>query len=237
MMKKLAILGLLAAAGGAHAQLYLNGPVVNGSGLSVLSLPATTFGFGAQTTAANAVADDFTVTGAGWNVSSLDFFGYQTGSTSFTFQAATWSIVSGTINGSVVASGTTAVTNGGRVGYRVTDTTLADTQRGIYRANADIADLVLGAGHYWLTWSLTGSLASGPWQPPTSDARTGNAMQSVASGPFVTLEEAGSGLSVELPFAINGSTVTTAVPEPSTYALMLLGGLAVAGVARRRKAR
>lgn len=229
-----AILSL--AAGSIHAvTLHNNGPVVNGSGLSVLAAPATTFGFGAQTSAGNAVADDFTV-GAGqtWNVESLSFYGYQTLSTGFTFQNATWSVVQGDVNtGTVIASGTTAVVNGGRVGYRVTETTLGDTTRGIYNAVADVSDFSLAAGTYWLRWSLTGSLVSGPWQPPTSDAAVGNAAQSTASGAFATLVEAGSGLGVTLPFTINGTV--TSVPEPSSVAMMLAGVAALVGVSRRRR--
>ncbi|WP_428503091.1 PEP-CTERM sorting domain-containing protein [Roseateles sp.] len=236
-MKKLMLLSLLAAAGAAHADvIYSNGPVVGGNGLSVLTSPASTFGFGMNTAAGISVADDFTVAaGSVWNVQSLDFFGYQTGSTGFTFTNATWSIVSGDVNsGTVVASGTTALTNGGRQGYRVTETTLTNTQRGIYKAQADVADFSLDAGTYWLRWSLAGSLASGPWQPPTSDAREGNAAQALSGAPFEALTEAGSGLSVELPFGVNG-TIAAAVPEPSSYLLMLAGGLAVVGMARRRR--
>ena len=136
--------------------------------------------------------------------------------------------------GTVLASVLTAVTNGGLQGYRVTETTLTNTQRGIYKANADVNDFQLAAGTYWLRWSLAGSLASGPWQPPTSDARTGNAAQALAGASFSTITETGSGLSVELPFGVNG-TIAAAVPEPSSYLLMLAGGLAVAGVARRRR--
>lgn len=236
-MKKLILLSLLAAAGAAHADvIYNNGPVVGSNGLSVLAAPATTFGFGMNAAAGVAVADDFTVAaGSVWNVQSLDFYGYQTGSTGFTFSNATWSIISGDVNtGTVVASGVTAVTNGGLQGYRVTETTLTNTQRGIYKANADVNDFQLEAGTYWLRWSLAGSLASGPWQPPTSDAAAGNAAQSLTGAPFSTIVEAGSGLSVELPFGVNG-TIAAAVPEPSSYLLMLAGGLAVAGVARRRR--
>jgi hypothetical protein len=235
-MKRLVLLSIAAAACGLAnaAELYNNGPAVT-AGLSVLTSPATTFGFGDQTTAGNIVADDFTI-GAGqtWNIQSLGFFGYQTGSTAFTFQQASWSVVSGSVNGTVVASGVTNLTNGGLQGYRVTSTTLTNTQRGIYKAQADVTDFSLGAGQYWLTWSLTGSLASGPWQPPTSDARTGNAMQyTTASGAFATLTDAGSLLTAELPFVINGTVA--AVPEPSSYMLMLAGGLAMAGLVRRRR--
>ena len=41
--------------------------------------------------------------------------------------------------------------------------------------------------------------------------------------------------SFELPFVMTGTV--TAVPEPSTYALMLAGAVAVVGAARRRAAK
>lgn len=223
----------------AQAQvIYNNGPVVDGNGLSILlssTVGSSTLGLGNQTTAGNAVADDFTI-GAGntWNVTSIDFYGYQTGATAFTFQQATWSIVSGDVNtGTVVASGVTNVTNGGQVGFRVTETTLTATDRRIFRASADVADFSLGAGTYFLRWSLTGSLASGPWQPPTSDSAAGNAFQSTTGGAFAPWSDAASFATATLPFTLNGTV--TAVPEAGTLAMMLAGGLAVAGAARRRR--
>ena len=238
MMKKIAFAVLALVAGVTNAaELFNNGPVVDATGVSVIAPDASTFGFGAQSGSGNFVADDFNVTaGKSWNVSSLSFYGYQTGANGFSFTSATWSIVSGDdVNtGNVIASGTTGVTNGGLAGYRVTDSTLTNKQRAIYKVDADIADVKLGSGHYWLTWGLAGTAASGPWQPPTSDGREGNAAQSTGGDDFLQLEETGSGLSVELPFAVNGTIA--AVPEPETYA-MLLGGLGLIGLARRRARR
>lgn len=234
-LKHLISLGLLAALGSAQAaELYSNGPAVLGTPpLSVIRDGGTLFGAGAQASIPNLVADDFGVTGAGWNVESLSFFSYQSfAGSAFTFTGVTWSVIAGDVNsGTVVASGTTTATNGGLVGYRVTPTTLTNTDRAIFRVDLDVSDFNLAAGNYWLRWGLTGSLASGPWQPPTADGVVGNAQQSLASAAFTSLVDAGDGLGIELPFLVHGSVV----PEPGTWALMLAGGLAVAGVARRRR--
>ena len=145
--------------------------------------------------------------------------------------------VSGDVNtGTVIASDTSLVTNGGLQGYRVSSDTSA-TNRGIFLANADIDDLFLGAGDYWLRWSLTGSDSfSGPWVPVVSDARTGNAQQSIAGGLFDTLTDSGNQLTVELPFSVNGSATTNEVSSPSVLAIFGLGLLSLAGARRRRKA-
>jgi hypothetical protein len=218
------------------AEIFNNGPVVNGNGLSVRATSAATLTFGAQTGSRNALAEDFTVSGAGWLISSIDFFALQNNASTFTLKDVSWSIMAGDANnGSLVASGVTALSNGGLLGYRVTDATLNSKARPIYRASADIADVSLAAGHYWLRWSMTGSLSSGPWTPPTSDARLGNAMQSVAGSSFASILDAGSQVGVELPFVLNGA-ILAAVPEPSSAALALLGGLGLLAATRRRRA-
>lgn len=238
-MKKALVFVLIAAAGAAHsAVLYNNGPVVaSPGGLSVLTLPYSTYGFGANTTGGTAVADDFVVpAGTTWNISSVDFYGYQTGAVGFTFQQATWSLLAGDVNtGTVIASGVTSVTNGGLVGYRVQNTTPTDTNRAIYRVQADVPDFSVSAGTYWLRWSLTGTAASGPWQPPTSDNLTGNARQltNTSGGLYNTIVELGTSLAPTLPFTLNGTVA--AVPEPGSWLLMLAGAAGVVSVVRRRR--
>lgn len=236
-MKKLAILGLIALSGvAAHAdELFNNGPVVNANGRSILIRPSTTYGFADGTASGYSVADDFTVTGTGWNVTDLDFFNYQTSAGAFTFTDVTWSILSGSdpSSATVVASGTTAVTNAGLVGYRVTLGTRTNTDRAIYDLNADISDVTLAAGDYWLVWNVNGTGASGPWQPPTSDRRAGNALQYDSStGTYSALVDTGSGKQLDAPFIINGTVA--AVPEPATWA-SLAAGLGLLGLMRSRR--
>ena len=237
MKKHLIALGLLVAFGSAQAiDLFNNGAAVAGTpAISVIRTGGTLLGAGAQGSVPNSVADNFTVGGPGWNVQSLSFFSYQTGAASaYTFTGLNWSIVSGDVTaGAVVASGGGALTNGGLQGYRVSSTTLTDTNRAIFRLNVDVTDFNLAAGNYWLRWGITGSLASGPWQPPTANGAIGNGQQSLTGAAFAGVVDAGDGLGVEFPFIIAG----TVVPEPGTWALMMAGGLAVVGAARRRQQR
>ena len=236
-MKKLLTLCLEAAAatGSQAVVLFDNGAAASGTPpLSVIRPGGTLLGAGAQASIPNLVGDNFSVSGPGWNVQSLTFYGYQSfAASAFTFTSATWSIVSGDVNtGSVVASGTGApVTNSGLVGYRVSPTTLTNPDRAIFAINVDIPDVTLAPGSYWLRWGLAGSLASGPWQPPTADGVVGNAVQSLANAAFLPVVDAGDTLGVEFPFTIQGSVV----PEPSTYAMLLAGAAAVLSITRRRR--
>ncbi|MEG3123520.1 PEPxxWA-CTERM sorting domain-containing protein [Sphingomonas sp. GB1N7] len=230
-----AVLSVTATAAQA-AILFDNGPVVTG-GVSILTTPATTLGFGSNASAT--LADNFTISGASWNISSLDFYGYQTNAGGFTFTNVTWSIVSGTnVNtGTVLASGTTAVTNAGLVGYRASSTTPTDQTRAIYRINADITDITLGAGNYFVTWALAGTAASGPFVPPVVGSQgTGNALQSLSGAAYTTLTDAGSGQTLDVPFTINGTVAASAVPEPATWAMMI-GGFGMVGGAMRSRRR
>lgn len=235
-MKKLFVLSVIAVAatGSQAAELFNNGAAVSGTPpLSVIRTGGTLFGAGAQGNIPNLVADDFSVGANPWTVESLSFFSYQSfAASSFTFTGVTWSIVSGDVSsGTVVASGTGTAVNGGLAGYRVTSTTLSNTDRAIFQVNVDVPDFSLSSGNYWLRWGLTGTAASGPWQPPTANGAIGNAAQSLANAAFAGVVDAGDGAGVEFPFIIQGSVV----PEPSTYALLLAGGVAVVAASRRRR--
>jgi len=83
----------------------------------------------------------------------------------------------------------------------------------------------LAAGNYWLV-AVAGAGFSGQWQSGTD---TPNGSWAYASGSTWT--------AVDSPFTGMPAariTVAAAVPEPSTYGLMLAGGLFLAAAARRK---
>lgn len=225
-MKFVCIAVLAAAGSAASAQLWNNGAAVDGSGLSILGASDGTLGAGHQISAGNSVAEDFSAAVA-WNVTGFSFYAYQTGATAFSFTGAAWQIAN--THGDALALTSSSVSNGGLVGYRVTTTTLTNTQRPIYRVDVTGLNINLAAGSYVLRWSLSGSLASGPWAPPVpGSVGSGNARQSIAGGAFNPLVDGLSLGGMELPFLIHG----TAVPTPASLALLGLGGLAAG---RRRR--
>src|SRR4030065_1650125 len=71
------------------ALLFDGGPLITHPGGGAGGLDASAvqtallmslYGFGNQITAGNAMADDFVVTGGGWTIDEITFFGYQTNS-------------------------------------------------------------------------------------------------------------------------------------------------------------
>jgi hypothetical protein len=237
VMKKFFALGMALCAGASQAVvLYNNGPVVNSGGLSILNAPATTLGI--TSNALNTLADNFTVSGAGWTLDSVDFYAYQPqppGPGVFTFSRVNWQIYAGSNIDTAAgfAGGTTAVTNAGQVGFRVTETALTDQQRTVFRINADIPNLTLPAGNYFLVWAFEGTGTSGPFVPPVlGSLGVGNAYESRFGGRFEPLQDLGSRQSYDLPFSLNGTLLP--VPEPSSLTLLLAGGLILVRALRRR---
>ncbi|HPJ63611.1 choice-of-anchor J domain-containing protein, partial [Lentimicrobium sp.] len=150
--------------------LYDNGPLVNspgtGSGGADESILQTglgmgTYGFGMQQSAGNSVADDFEVTG-NWNIQNIEFFGYQTGSsTSSTFTGVFCRVYDGAPN----AGGT--VIWGDLVTNRMISTEWSNiyrndngpggsTDRPVMRIVAETPGLTLSPGTYWVEWQTTG---------------------------------------------------------------------------------
>jgi hypothetical protein len=198
-----------------------------------LTVANTTAGFRALVTT-DRIADDFVVpSGQTWTITSIRFFGYQTGSTTTsTFTGLTFRILNGPPPTGTVVFGdmttnrlsTTGFSNIYRTFNTVVPavcggaTTPAATNRPIMELNADGLNIVLPAGTYWLDWSYTGTGVSGPWCPLTTvvDTRTANpaanALQSVNIGAtYVAVTDAGQGcaptpIAQDYPFIITGDS-------------------------------
>jgi len=211
---------------GPDAVLFDNGPLVThpgggggGADASAVqtALLMSLYGFGFQSTVPNRMADDFTVTDAGgWDVQTITFFGYQTGSTTTsTFTDIYVQIWDGAPNagGAVVFGDYTtnrlSSTTWSNI-YRVLDTGLTDTQRPIMAIVATIGT-TLAQGDYWVDFSAAGSGASGPWAPPISilgQTATGNALQyTLSAGVWAAAIDTGSGAQQGMPFIIEGLVV------------------------------
>lgn len=212
--------------------LHDNGPYYNSPGtgpsganesvLYTTSFGMTTIGFGHQVTAFNRVADDFAISDCRWQVDSIVFFGYQTGSTTTsTFTAVNfriWDSIPDATGSNIVFGDTTTnrmtrtVWSGA---YRITETTPGNTTRPIMRNVCAVSGLVLTTGTYWLDWQSNGSLASGPWAPsrtPVGVSITGNGKQRIGSV-WNNLVDGGTGTPAQgLPFIIYG-TVLDPVPD------------------------
>jgi len=218
--------------------LYDNGPLVThpGGGLGGADASALqttlgmgTYGFGAQVSAGNSVADDFTISGSAWDIGEIDFFSYQTGSgpnpSINDVRVQIWdgppnaggAVIYGDLTTNVLYSA--SFTNI----YRVLDTDLLNGDRPVMLVTVLLPTvLTLQPGTYWLHWQLGGSGSfSGPWVPPVTvlgSTGTGNALQYTSTGwaPIMDIgpqdmaflisgPQAGPAVSSD-PFPANGAT-------------------------------
>ncbi|MCX7612383.1 MAG: T9SS type A sorting domain-containing protein [Ignavibacterium sp.] len=220
--------------------LFNNGPLVTlpgggcaGGDASILdqTLGLTVFGFSANKATFFYIADDFTST-ANWRIDSIKFFSYQTGATTVSLTGVFVRIWNGAPNGGgtvVWGDTTTNRMSAARFTniYRALNTTPTDCQRRIQEVIAPV-NVTLPPGTYWVEWGFTGSLASGPWQPPITiagQAVTGNALQrngttwqALVDGtngqgaPFILyggISDAGQLLPFNLTAPANNATITT----------------------------
>lgn len=175
----------------------------------------TILGRNINETAKYKVGDDFTLPTAA-HISTIDFYAYQTGSsTTSTFTGAFVSIYdSEPVDSTSVPIWTSGpnnvMTSAEWTGiYRTSATALNDTTRPIMRVTTAI-DTTLPAGTYWVTVSMTGSLASGPWCPPVSIpgmVSTGNGIQLV-NGVWQAWSDDTSLEQLGVPFVVKGSFVS-----------------------------
>jgi hypothetical protein len=236
------------AMAGSSGLLWDNGPLVTNPGAGFDAADVSAVSPGQNLLGGNfnlpsfSRADNFTVTGGGWNISSMMFFGYQTNggipSTITGLYARIWldtdgdgidgddSVVWGDMTTNIMSfTGWTGI-------YRTSATAFDNTQRPIMNILADGLDVTLADGEYWVEFAATGSTTSGPWVPLVSSpdaAIIGNSLiYSVSAGTWSQAIDSGNSEGYELPFMING----TVVPAPAAIALLGLAGLA--GSRRRR---
>ena len=160
-----------------NAQTYVNsnlstGATATGGGAapagytwSELQPGSTSFGAGASITNNIRLGDDFTVpAGNTWNLTSMTFFGYQTGFTGTTspFTTIRVTIHSGSIIGPVVFGDQTTnrfASSSDALMYRIANATPGTTRR-IWSINATTV-VTLPAGTYWIEFAtnVTGGVA------------------------------------------------------------------------------
>ncbi len=208
------------------AVLYDNGPLVThpgggfgGADASALqtAIGLNVYGFGHAVSSGFRVADDFTVPAGGWNISTITFYAYQTGSTTTSTinnvnlviwdgQPGASNIVFGDTTTNRLASST--FTNI----YRSIDTGLLANNRPIM-ANVVTVNTALPAGTYWLDWQAGGTLSSGPWVPPVSilgqtNPPGANAQQYNLTSWVPLIDSGTAAAPQDLPFLIEGQGAT-----------------------------
>jgi len=212
---------------GGSGELFDNGPLIThvgegpaGTDVSLLqnaTLGLNTLGAGAGNVNGVFDADDFTVTAPeGWDIDTLTFYTYQTGSTTTPtitgMYLQIWNGRPGDVGSTVIFGNRTTNRLGSSSflgAYRWSETSAGDTTRPIMEVTSQPLGLHLAPGTYWVEVSLAGSLASGPWLPPVTimgQTGTGNAVQSTDAGAsWSDLLDSGTNTGMGIPFKIHGS--------------------------------
>ncbi|HNY02910.1 MAG TPA: IPTL-CTERM sorting domain-containing protein [Bacteroidales bacterium] len=215
--------------------LYDNGPLYNsvgtgagGANESYLDFSSNSYGSNASVDLGYVVTDDFTIASGTWNISSIDFYAYQTNSgTTSTFTAVYVAIYSGSPDVGTLVWGDYSTNRLGSAVfsnvYRTQTLGNGSATRPIMKVTANTPGLTLPAGTYWVEYGFSGSLSSGPWVPPTVPATqiTGNAMQWIGSG--YAMVENPVGYARDLPFTVNGEVVAPTIPTLSEWGLIIFG--------------
>jgi len=223
----------------------------NGADTSVIASNSNTFGFGVNGTGATQVmlADQFILPTASF-ISGISFVAYSTGTYPFPpaspFTGATmniWNGVPGASGSSILFTSSTLSMTAWTGVYRVTSTTLTNAQRPVFSLTMGFNNVTLNAGTYYASWTVTGVAAPGNpasvFSPmvmnPDGTMPSGTALQSTNGGTsWANLIDTTAGYQISVPLAVTG----TAVPEPSSIALMVLGGGSlVFGAIRARRRR
>jgi|SRR5690554_6534352 len=157
---------------GGEDLLFESGPFITHPGTPNHSrlqsgLGMITFGNNINLDLGYSIADDMILT-EDVVIESIDFFGYQTGSTTTSTCSAVYvRIWDGAPNagGTVIWGDLTTnrlMSTAWYDTYRNTETDPSNTQRPIMVVTADLGNLALSAGTYWVEWAALGTLSSGP---------------------------------------------------------------------------
>lgn len=194
------------------ALVYDNGPYFNVAGppdisfLQDATLLMGTYGFAAQFVNGFSMADDVVLT-ADYDITSIDVFAYQTGSSAPSITAVYLQVWDGDPSGgsaSVIWGDlTTNIISDAQAtdAFRQLESAPGDTAREIQRVTANTTGLSLTAGTYWIDYTFEGSGASGPWAPPiviTGVSATGNALQSNAGVYAPVIDVDGQGMPFQM---------------------------------------
>lgn len=209
------------------ALLYDNGPIITSTGTgyggadeSMLQAPLTSFGSNINKALHYRISDDFVVSAGTWLVTSVELFGYQTGSTTTSSFTAVFCRI---LNGHPDLPGSTVVW-GDTVTNRLSSTSFTNiyrvnisgnNQRPIMKLVVNTPGLYLPPGQYWIEFSALGQLSSGPWCPYVTINNTpvtGDGMIYIASAGIYQPINATYGQGI--PFRIFGSV---ADPGDVTY--------------------
>src|SRR5690606_7225198 len=145
---------LSAPAAVAQTTLYSNGPFIThpgqgagGADASVIPQGVTSFGYSCNLLAPDhRLADNFTVPAGGWTISSIVFYGFQSGAptsppTIHTARLRIWHGRPGDPNATILFGNLTdnrLLSAAWADAYRVRSTEMASTQRAIYRVEAAV---------------------------------------------------------------------------------------------------
>lgn len=248
-MNKFVVMSVIAgtaAAASAGVTLWDNGPIVTnpggGFGGADASLVQSQLGMTGLGGNANVGsfrrADNFTVGAGGWQIDSIQVFGYFTGGNTNTspIEGLFVQIWSGnpSAGGTLVAGDMTTnilASSQWTGAYRASTNAPLGSTRPIWDAVGSLGGLILAEGEYWVEVGMFSSLGT-IWMPPVSipdQSTTGDALTfTVSSSTWANWVDGGSNTQLGMPFVLTGSVI----PAPGALAMLGLGGL-VAGRRRR----
>ncbi|UYV12952.1 MAG: hypothetical protein NCW75_01390 [Phycisphaera sp.] len=222
----LASFGCIAGSAAAQDLLADNGPLSAMPGAHetggdlIWAVPeGASAGVSAYSTIAYRLAEGFELT-AGATIDSVVVYGYQQGAiagpTTDFMAVELWDGVPGAPGSSVIAGD---IEQNVLASAEPTDAYVAmfgvdfPIDRRVFALTADNLGWSVGAGEYWIAWTLNGSIDGGPYSPYLGDDAEpviGDAMQRVLGAWRAARNRTEGGVQVSLPFEVYGSLACVA---------------------------